>query len=203
MQYSRMAVRESDLTSAARIRNAALEGFARDGVAATSIRDVAEAAGVSAGLVQHHFSTKAALRDAVNDYVLSLAREAFGELDPDPEDAFEEVGDRITAFVRDHPTAFEYVARGVSEGDEAALRIFDTFVGIADTVLARLADKGLLDPDLDRRWAALHVTIFNLGAVLFETAVNRHLPEPFASEAGLERWNRATTAILKGGLYRR
>jgi len=44
----------SDLNAAARIRNAALEGFAANGVAATSIRDVAAAAGVSPGLVQHH-----------------------------------------------------------------------------------------------------------------------------------------------------
>ena len=203
MPYSRMAVRESDLTSAARIRNAALEGFAREGVAATSIRDVAEAAGVSAGLVQHHFPTKAALRDAVNEYVLSLAREEFEQLDPDPADAFEEVGDRITEFVRDHPLAFEYVARGVAEGDEAALGIFDTFVGIADAVLGRLADKGLLDPGLDLRWAALNVVVLNLGTVLFRQAVDRHLPEAFASEDGLQRWNRADTALFKGGFYRR
>jgi AcrR family transcriptional regulator len=43
----------SDLSTYARIRNAALEGFATRGVAATSIRDVATAAGVSPGLVQH------------------------------------------------------------------------------------------------------------------------------------------------------
>jgi hypothetical protein len=45
-----MVVVASDLTGLARIRNAALEGFARDGAAGTSLRDVAKAAGVSPGL---------------------------------------------------------------------------------------------------------------------------------------------------------
>ena len=63
----------SDLTGLARIRNAALEGFARDGVAATSIRDVAKRAGVSPGLVQHYFQSKAALVEAVNAHVLAIA----------------------------------------------------------------------------------------------------------------------------------
>ena len=52
-------------------------GFARDGVKATSIRDVAAAAGVSPGLVQHHFATKAALREAVDERVLAIATESF------------------------------------------------------------------------------------------------------------------------------
>ena len=56
---------QTDLTPAARIRDAALARFARDGLADTSIRDVARTAGLSPGLVQHHFKTKANLRDAV------------------------------------------------------------------------------------------------------------------------------------------
>lgn len=82
MAYSTcvMHVLDSDLTTFARIRNAALAGFASDGVAATSIRDVARAAGVSPGLVQHHFPTKAALGQAVNDDVAAIAIDAFRDV---------------------------------------------------------------------------------------------------------------------------
>ena len=73
-----MARGSSDLTAAARIREAALRRFAERGVAATSIRDVAKAAGVSPGLVQHHFRSKARLRRAVADHVMRRAIEAFG-----------------------------------------------------------------------------------------------------------------------------
>src|SRR6266542_759545 len=52
-----------DLTARARIRDAALRLFAERGVDGATIRDIAKAAGVSAGLVRHHFGSKEALRD--------------------------------------------------------------------------------------------------------------------------------------------
>ena len=78
--YPQVPARPADLNTYARIRNAALEGFAANGVASTSIRDVAAAAGVSPGLVQHHFGTKAGLRDAVNDFVVAGALDTFRDL---------------------------------------------------------------------------------------------------------------------------
>ncbi|MGH3558484.1 MAG: TetR family transcriptional regulator, partial [Mycobacterium sp.] len=47
-------MRSADLTAAARIRDAAIEQFGRHGFG-TGLRAVAEAAGVSAALVIHHF----------------------------------------------------------------------------------------------------------------------------------------------------
>lgn len=44
--------------SVERIRDAALKCFAAHGTAATSLRFIADTAGVSIGLVQHHFGTK-------------------------------------------------------------------------------------------------------------------------------------------------
>jgi len=197
-----MLVQASDLTPAARIRNSALEGFAEKGVAATSIGDVAEAAGVSPGLVQHYFETKAGLRQAVNAYVLAIAQEAFGELlGAGPvADSFQEAGDRITSVVRNHRTAVLYLARSVAEHDEAALDLFDGFVDIALTQLRHLAETREVDPDIDFEWTALHIVTNIIGTVLFESAVNRHLPEPLFTSNGLARWNRATTELFQHGL---
>lgn len=199
-----MAVQTSDLTGYARIRNAALEGFARDGVAATSIRDVAKAAGVSPGLVQHHFSTKETLQEAVNEYVVSVAVSAFGELATGSSSTavMEELGQRVAAFVGEHPTAMLYVARSAVDGDQAALRIFDAFVGIAEAQWRQLADDGLLHPDVDLTWTALHATVINLGTVLLATAVSRQLPQPLLSPEGLERWQLATAALFRRGVHR-
>jgi AcrR family transcriptional regulator len=60
------------LTTIERIRNAALQIVAGQGVSGTSLRAVAAAAGVSLGLVQHHFATKAGLIEAVDDYVFAV-----------------------------------------------------------------------------------------------------------------------------------
>ena len=54
-----------DLTAKARIRNAALDLYAANGEDGTSLRTVATAAGVTVGLVVHHYGTKDGLREAV------------------------------------------------------------------------------------------------------------------------------------------
>ena len=57
-----------DLTARARIRDAAIQLFAERGIAAATIRDIAQAAGVSSGLVRHHFGSKEALHDVCDAY---------------------------------------------------------------------------------------------------------------------------------------
>jgi AcrR family transcriptional regulator len=60
-----------DLTARARIRDAAITLFADRGIAAATIRDIAQAAGVSSGLVRHHFGSKEGLRQACDDYAMA------------------------------------------------------------------------------------------------------------------------------------
>ena len=68
-----------DLTARARIRDAALRLFAEHGVVAgATIRDIAAAAGVSSGLVRHHFGSKEALRDACDAYAMDRIEQAPG-----------------------------------------------------------------------------------------------------------------------------
>jgi AcrR family transcriptional regulator len=190
--------------SATRIRDAALEGFAREGVEATSVRNVAAAAGVSPGRVQHHFPTKAALREAVDERVLEIATESFRDF-PEAGSASEiqrELGDRVTAIVREEPNVLRYVARSVSEGEKAGLELFDAFVAIATAQWRRLDEEGMLREDADLLWVALHTVVLNLATVMFEEAIDRHLPEPYRSPEMLERWNRASSALFQRGMYR-
>ena len=63
-----------DLTARARIRDAALRQFGEQGFERTTIRGIAATAGVSPALVRHHFGSKDALRDAVDEHVLTEIR---------------------------------------------------------------------------------------------------------------------------------
>ena len=71
-----------DLTARARIRDAALRLFAERGVEGATIREIAEAAGVSGGLVRHHFGSKDDLRAACDafalDQVVRIKEQAVG-----------------------------------------------------------------------------------------------------------------------------
>lgn len=181
-----------------RICVAALEGFARQGASATSIRDVAAAAGVSPGLVQHYFSSKGALRAAVDAHVTAVARAALAvrEVEGDP---VEDIAERLTALVAEHFLALLYVARGVAERDEAALAIFDTLTGLCREQLADFQRRKMLRADLDLEWAALHTVLINLGTVIMEPGVSRQLGRPFLAKRQLDRWKQATTALFVAG----
>jgi AcrR family transcriptional regulator len=184
-----------------RIRDVALEGFARDGVAATSIRDVAAAAGVSPGLVQHYFPSKAALRAAVDEHVTEVARTAL-EVRMVEGDVIEDLAERLTSLVAEHFVALRYVARGVAESDEAAMAIFDTLTDLCRDQLAELQRRGMLRPDLDLDWAALHTVLINLGTVIMEPGVSRQLGRPFLTKRQVERWKEATRALFVEGEIR-
>jgi AcrR family transcriptional regulator len=202
-----MRVSEQDLTAVARIRNAALEGFARDGVAGTSIRDVAKAANVSAGLVQHHFKTKEDLERAVNEYVIQIATEAYEGFEESTASATTDellcaMGERIAEFVSEYRSALLYVIRSAAQGEEAGLNIFDALLALIDAQVQRLADEGTLRDDVDRLWVGLHIVIFNLGTVLLEPAVDRHLAGSFRDSSELERWNRAAEDLMQHGVIK-
>src|SRR5262249_34847278 len=110
-----------DLTARAKVRDAALELFARQGYAATSVREIAAAAGVSPALLFHHFGSKQGLRDAVDAWLTDTIAAAVAETAADAEGAggpaaltarfrrFAEVG-------RVHPAINDYVARILTEG---------------------------------------------------------------------------------------
>src|SRR3954471_19421750 len=69
------AADDADLTARARIRDAAIRRFGVDGLGA-SVRAIAADAGVSPGLVIHHFGSKEGLRAVCDEHVLRVIREA-------------------------------------------------------------------------------------------------------------------------------
>src|SRR5690348_7136039 len=102
-----------DLTARARIRDAALAQFAEHGFERTTIRGIAVAAGVSAGLVRHHFGSKQALRDAVDEWVMQQIHRVNDEAMRDSEH-----GDlSTTAAMRQVMRPFQqYLVRALIDG---------------------------------------------------------------------------------------
>lgn len=82
-------------SSVKRIRDAALKCFADWGAAAASLRRVAAEAGVSLGLLQYHFVTKANLIKAVDDHVLEVMGRTLAEpISDPPADTIADIGRR-------------------------------------------------------------------------------------------------------------
>ena len=78
----------------AKLLNAALELFAGRGYAATSVDAIADEAGVSAGLLYHHFDSKAAVLNAIFEQSLADVQSTFAAADREPH-----ASDRLPALL--------------------------------------------------------------------------------------------------------
>jgi AcrR family transcriptional regulator len=76
--------REVRAVTRARLLDAALALFAGRGYAATSVDAIADAAGVSAGLLYHHFESKAAVLNAIFEQSLADVQATFAAADHEP-----------------------------------------------------------------------------------------------------------------------
>ena len=194
----------TERTNIERIRHAALTSFATQGTAATTLRGVAASAGVSLGLVQHHFATKAGLIKSVDEYVLNLLITTMAQpLSDPPVDSVSEIGDRVARVIGEHPDVAAYVGRALVDGSPVGATLFDTLVAVGMSRWHQRAERGETRPDLDLTWAAINGLVLALGAISLRTHLDRHLPALFTSPEQLDRWQAATNTLIREGLLRR
>ncbi|MFD0690916.1 TetR/AcrR family transcriptional regulator [Actinomadura fibrosa] len=181
-----------DLTARARIRNAALEQFATHGLKGTTIRGVAEAAGVSPGLVQHHFGSKQKLREVCDEHVMrEIRRIKMDALDTGTGDP-----GYLSAVVRASVPIRRYLARTLVEGSPAAAKLFDESVEFTKEML-EAPPPGLSKPattDLDAYAAAM--TSIAFGVVALHEHLSRALGEDTLSAEGYPRLAKALMEIF-------
>jgi TetR/AcrR family transcriptional regulator, regulator of cefoperazone and chloramphenicol sensitivity len=188
-------------SSVERIRDAALTNFADHGIAATSLRMVADTAGVSIGLVQHYFRTKAALVSAVENYVLEVVGDALDStpLPEPPSDSLTEAGRRLTSIMAEQPNVIHYLGRALAEGGVFGLVIFNGLIAISAAQRDQFMQQGTAPPDLDPQWAALLPLILRVGTIMLSPYIERYLGEPFFTEPQLRRWDDAVTRLIRDG----
>ncbi|HEV7933679.1 MAG TPA: TetR family transcriptional regulator [Actinomadura sp.] len=184
-----------DLTARARIRDTALRQFAELGVKGATIRGIAEAAGVSPGLVQHHFGSKEALHEACDTYAMEVIRrtsETPASEFADP--GFLSVAMRVTMPVR------RYVARAMVDGSPAAAVLFDEMVDYTEQYLKH-PPAGYAAPrtsDL-RAYAATMVTL-TLGPLVLHEHLSRVLETDALTVEGFPRLGLAMVEIFADDL---
>ncbi|MDR1807716.1 MAG: TetR family transcriptional regulator [Propionibacteriaceae bacterium] len=127
-----------DLTARARIREAALFCFARDGFGA-SLRTIAQEAKVSVALITHHYGTKDNLRQVCDDHVLARYRDMKLLAVAQPSS----VGDSLTDNA-DSSILTVYMLRSLLAAGPTAQRFFDHFLTQIETVMQASFAAGLI-----------------------------------------------------------
>jgi len=162
------SLRDGDRTTKARIRDAAITLFAEDGVAATSVRAIAAAAGVSPALVIHHFGSKDALRVECDRYVAATIKEQKG--------GAMRAGANLDLLgalrqFREGPPVTRYLARTLVDGSPHVAEMIDEIVADGTRYMADGVEAGVLRPTAYPYERAAVLTIWTLGAL----ALHEHL----------------------------
>jgi TetR/AcrR family transcriptional regulator, regulator of cefoperazone and chloramphenicol sensitivity len=168
----------ADLTARARIRDAAIRLFGERGIEGASIRDIAAEAGVSSGLVRHHFGSKEALREACDTYAKDRMREISDELSSS-------AGVAALDPAALHPRVFPfqlYLVRSMMDGSETATALF---LGAVDLIEEWTKGYGI-EPQ-DRRAYSAALAAIKLSVFVFRDQVSKALGEDITSPAGYAR----------------
>lgn len=171
-----------DLTARARIRDAAVERFGRDGFG-VSLRTIAQDAGVSAPLVLHHFGSKDRLRAACDAHVLAtIAAHKQDVVGPSGADhLLVEL-----AQVESHAPLVGYVLRSVQHGGALGRAFVEACVADAEEYLRAGVAAGTIRPSRDEGARARLLTQQALGGMLVALTL-----EPADDPADLGRRLRA------------
>lgn len=165
---------DEDLTAKARIRNTALDLYAQYGEERISLRAVASEAGVTLGLVQHHFKTKAGLREAVDqlvvDYFVSTLRSVEDEKDPRKLAAARDAA--VRRMLEANPPIVNYVRRAVLEPSGEQMHLLDALIGLTRDEVATLRKKGMAPTDRTESTQVVSVLVRQMGALLLQPLID-------------------------------
>lgn len=184
-----------DRTTSARIRDAALVRFAEDGFAAATVRAIAADAGVSPGLVIHHFGSKDGLQQACEDYLLAVVEEEFAALDSGAETL-----SAWTALVDERLPLLPFLGRVLTHGGDSATTLLRAMISSTARTLEDWERKGRVQPSADPQARAVVVVSWDLSLVLLGEQIRTVTGIDPGSGPGLARLSLAALEIYTDGL---
>lgn len=179
----------------------AMAMFAERGFDGVTVRDISAEAGVSVGLINHHFGSKEGLREAVDVYFISQFEEVVTERRPRPEETksrgldaiVDWTEDWIGRHIGDWDVSKAYMRRALFDGSEWGESLFFRFYQVVRTTVDRADADGRLREDVDRLWLPLLIMYMELGTLLLEPYVEKVL-----GRSGFDRelWKRRHRAYV-------
>lgn len=184
-----MRIASADLSTRARIRDAAIEVFGEQGFA-TGVRTVAAAAGVSPGLVNHHFGSKEGLREECDAYVLEVIRVAKSDFLTRPSAAgmIQQL-----AEVERYGSLIAYIVRSFQVGGRLTESLFEHMVSTTEQFLEDGVAAGTLRPSRDPAARARFATIQSLGGLLLFLQMTSDIDGAVDFDGAIRNYSDVTT----------
>lgn len=197
-----MRIAKDDLRAAAVIRETAMRLFADRGAAAVTVREIAAAAGVSPGLVIHHYGSKDGLKDAVDRRAVAFFEEMIGEFGQLGEEGggaslVELFADRL----KSEPAMVDYIRRLLLDGGEAADGLFARLLDATEAGMRALTAAGVVRPAPDERVRTAFLLANDLSLVLLRRQIARSVGFDPLTREGLGPWSAAVLDVYTSGVF--
>lgn len=193
-------------TARAIIRDEAFRLFAAHGFDGVTVRQIAVAAGVSPGLVVHHFGSKEGVRAVVDQHVLDTFEAMLGEMTrqgaPDPYDpaATGSLAEMVCEHLPPDSPLPAYLRRMLLDGGDAGRRLFHRLFVTGQSTLRALADAGMAAPGRDPAVRAAFLLANDLAVLLLRDHLAEALGVDPLSREGITRWSREMLTVYAAGL---
>ncbi len=178
------------------MRQIANQGF--DGV---TVRSIATEAGVSAGLIKHHFGSKEGLRDAVDAFFLQRSAAAIDRrmaqtegLDADGVAQYERAW--LARYANEWPDFVAYLRRAILEGSPWGQSLFRRYYDSIRHMLDRADVAGRIAPDVDRLWLPLLYVFMLLGPLILDPHLRMMLGRSTYEPDMWARFQRAMQSLV-------
>jgi AcrR family transcriptional regulator len=167
-----------DVTARVRIRDAALKHFADVGYERTTIRAIARTAGVSHGMLRHHYGSKNDLRAGCDQYVFRVLHR-LNRL-------FLDLPSVANPTLQTSKPVWRYAARSIVDGSPTAGPIFDELLDMSARRLERTGAVGSSRSDDQSRIRAALLAAMASAIPLFQEHLSRTLGVDMFSPDGDE-----------------
>ena len=176
---------DQDLTAKARIRNAALDLYASQGEDRTSMRAIAAAAGVTVGLLVHHYGTKDNIRDAVEELIVDYFRQAIARAPADgtPADFAAARDAAVAEMLTANPEVVNYLRRALLDPAGPRGHLLERLTELSSTEVSQLRRAGLASVKRAESAQVVGVMIRQLGHLFLQPMLDamwRQMADPDA-----------------------
>lgn len=141
-----------------------------------SVRTIAEHAGVSPGLVIHHFGSKARLREECDTHV----RRIIAEIKTETVEGFSGTFMlQQMAEIEQYAPVLGYVVRSLQSGGALAVNLFELMVEDVERFMSVGEQAGTIAPSRDPAARARYLTSSGLGSLMLHTTLHHsgHTPD--------------------------
>jgi AcrR family transcriptional regulator len=158
----------------------AMRLFAERGFDSVTVRDLATAANVSVGLLNHHFESKEGLRQAVDDYFIARTgaaiERAIDQTDIlSPTQVGEYQRDWLIRYAEEWPEFVSYLRRAIMDGNSWGEALFVRYNDSIRRMIDRFDARGSIAPEVDRLWLPLLYMFLLIGPLVLDPYIKNML----------------------------